>query len=212
MLDQAVLTKLAITLATQAARNPAVTRTVRQRLGLDPTRRALRRALAIAIEQLEYNHPSWAAALFDASLMEHEAAPVLARLLTRSGRPDPSELARRWALAINLREPDRRNVSVRELERVAADFLDDFAAALRDDTTLHDVADGQALDALAEDVSAIRTSLGAEQATAGTRWDYLRWLIGRNTYLDVRGIPQTPIGRYSSSSTRCMCRCVHDQS
>jgi hypothetical protein len=81
--------------------------------------------------QLHRKHPSWAASLFDASLMEDEAAPVLARLLVRSGRPDPAELARRWATTVRIHRPDRRSVSVRALEPVAADFLDDFATALR---------------------------------------------------------------------------------
>jgi predicted NACHT family NTPase len=40
-------------------------------------------------------------------------------------------------------------------------------------------------------LKAIRYKLGAEQATSGTRRDYLHWLIERNLYLDPRGIFQT---------------------
>ncbi len=44
---------------------------------------------------------------------------------------------------------------------------------------------------MTETLQALRQKLGAEKATAGTRRDYLRWLIGRNMYLDPRGTFQT---------------------
>jgi len=54
-----------------------------------------------------------------------------------------------------------------------------------------DLHDSRALERLAEDVSAMRHRLGADQATPGTRRDYLHWLIERNLYLDPRGAFQT---------------------
>jgi hypothetical protein len=190
-LDQALLGKIVLALLNNLAKQDSVKRAVLQRLGRAPERRALQQALRVALEQLERDHPAWTAALFDANFMEVEAAPILARLLSRSGRPDPSELARSWAASLNVGQPDQRSALVRELEPVAAGFLESFASALRDAPKLRELADGQALDTLAEDIRLIRDSLGAQQATPGTRWDYLRWLIGRTTYMDVRGILQT---------------------
>jgi hypothetical protein len=54
---------------------------VRERLGLDPTKKALKEALGQAFEHLSQRHPQWVADNFDASFFEHEGAPVLAQFL-----------------------------------------------------------------------------------------------------------------------------------
>ncbi len=128
---------------------------------------------------------------FDASFFEHEAAPILARFLVRDGYPDPNELAARWADTLNIKQPERRIFYTRELELVAADFLSSLANHLRMQVVLRELNDSRAFEQLVRDVRALRQKLGAEQATPGTRRDYLRWLISCNLYIDTRGIFQT---------------------
>ena len=164
---------------------------VRRLLNREPKQLAFQRALGKALEQLKREHPKWTSALFDASFFEKEGAPVLAQFMIRDGHPDPSELAARWADSLNIRQPERRTTLTRELEPVAADFLDNLAKALKVEPELDDLNDRRALEQLTSDLYAIRNRLGAEQATPGTRRDYLRWLIGRNLYLDPRGTFQT---------------------
>jgi len=132
-----------------------------------------------------------AAELFDASFLEHEGALVLAQFLVPDGHPDPSELALRWADSLNMRNRERRTTLVRELEPAATDFLQYMTSALKAEPELSDLNDSRAFEQLASDLKAIRRKLDAEVATPGTRWDYLRWLIGRNLYLDPRGTFQT---------------------
>src|SRR5205807_4003505 len=66
-----------------------------------------------------------------------------------------------------------------------------MARALKAETELSDLNDSRTFEQLANDLNAIRCKLEAEQATAGTRRDYLHWLIERNLYLDPRGTFQT---------------------
>ncbi|HEU4327119.1 MAG TPA: hypothetical protein VFS21_28525, partial [Roseiflexaceae bacterium] len=101
-----------------------VAETVRQKLGLDPTRRAFERALTRAIGEFQQLHPRWYAELFDASFLQHEGAPVLAQLLLRDGVADPSELADRWATSLTMRDGEQRSHHTRELEPVAAALLE----------------------------------------------------------------------------------------
>ncbi len=79
----------------------------------------------------------------------------------------------------------------RELEPVAADFLEDLAHELKSKEALRELHDSRAFEEMTGTLQALRQKLGAEKATAGTRRDYLRWLIGRNLYLDPRGTFQT---------------------
>lgn len=163
----------------------------RKLLGREPKKLAFQHALGKALLQLEQEHPKWTSVLFDASFFQNEGAPVLAQFMVRDGRPDPSELAARWADSLNIRRTEQRTTLTRELEPVAADFLDNLAKALKAEPELDDLNDSRALEQLASYLDAIRSRLGAEQATPGTRRDYLRWLVGRNLYLDPRGTFQT---------------------
>ncbi|HEU4324777.1 MAG TPA: HEAT repeat domain-containing protein, partial [Roseiflexaceae bacterium] len=56
---------------------------------------------------------------------------------------------------------------------------------------LRELHNDRALERLAEAADALAEQRGAGRATPGTRRDYLRWLIGRNLYLDPRGSFQT---------------------
>lgn len=161
------------------------------KLGLEPRQQAFKRALGKAYKKFEKRYPQWAADLFDASFLEHEGAFVLAQFLLRDGYPNPSELALRWADSLNMRNRERRTTLVRELEPTANDFLQFMTSALKAEPELSDLNDSRAFEQLATDLKAIRRKLDAEQATLGTRWDYLHWLIERTLYLDPRGTFQT---------------------
>ncbi len=164
---------------------------VRKKLNLDPKQQAFKRALNKAYQKFENKYPQWATDLFNASFLGNEGAPILAQFLIRDGHPDPSELAIRWAESLNIRNPERHTTLVRELEPAVSDFLDYMASELKKEPELNDLNDSRTFEQLASDLTAIRFKLGAEQATSGTRKDYLHWLIERNLYLDPRGTFQT---------------------
>jgi energy-coupling factor transporter ATP-binding protein EcfA2 len=164
---------------------------VRKKLNLDPKQQAFKQALNKAYKKFEKKYPQWAADLFNSSFLENEGAPILAQFLIRDGHPDPSKLATRWAASLSIRNPERRTTLVRELEPAVTDFLDYLASELKKEPELSDLNDSRTFEQLASDLKAIRSKLGAEQATPGTRRDYLHWLIERNLYLDPRGTFQT---------------------
>jgi HEAT repeat protein len=164
---------------------------VRERLGLDPTKTAFKEALNKAFIQLSDQRPQWVSEYFDASFFEHEGAPILAQFLVLDGQPDPGDLALRWADSLNIKNPERRAFYIGELEPIAVDFLEDLAHQLKGQEALHELNLGRSLEQTTEVLQALRRQLGADKATFGTRRDYLRWLIGRNFYLDPRGTFQT---------------------
>jgi len=164
---------------------------IRDKTGRDLVKKAFKAAFGKAFADFEQKHPQWVEEHFNASFFEHEGASILAQFLMRDGHPDPSELATRWADSLNMRRPERRTFYIRELEPVATDFLNIFAHYLKAQKVLRELHDSRAFEQLASDIRAIRQQLEAEQATPGTRNDYLRWLIARNLYIDTRGTFQT---------------------
>jgi hypothetical protein len=80
---------------------------------------------------------------------------------------------------------------IRELEPIAATFLDIFGHQLKAKTSLRDINDSRVFEQLAVDLQAIRDRIGAEKATRGTWHDYLWWFIERNSYIDSKGTFQT---------------------
>jgi HEAT repeat protein len=163
----------------------------RRKLGREPTHLVFRRALGRAAEAFEAQHPDWAPSLLDSGFLHREGKSVLAQFLVRDGRPAPSELAERWADYRHVHDPRGRTVYARVLEPIAADFLESLSHELKAEPELGDLYDSRAFESLALDVAAIRRHLGADQATPGTRRDYLHWLIECNLYLDSRGTFQT---------------------
>jgi hypothetical protein len=163
----------------------------REKLGSDPTKKAFKRALAEAFEAFKQQYPEWVAANFDVSFFAHEGAPILAQFLLRNGHPDPCALAACWADSLNLPHSERRAVYTRELEPIAADFLELLSKRLKSKPALRELQDSRTFEQLRDDLAAIRQCLGAEKATPGTRRDYLRWIMNRNLYLDPRGTFQT---------------------
>jgi NACHT domain/HEAT repeats len=163
----------------------------RDKLGRETTKRAFKEALLVTFRHLKEQHPQWVDEHFDASFFEHEGAPILAQFLIRDGHPDPSELAARWADSLNIQQLEQRSIYTRELEPVAADFLNDLSHQLKSRADLRELNNSRAFEQFNESLQALRQKLGAEKATFGTRRDYLRWLIERNLYLDPRGTFQT---------------------
>lgn len=164
---------------------------IREKLGRDPAKMAFGTALNQAFAELEKQHPQWVSSNFDASFFAREGAPILAQFLFMNGRPDPGELAERWANSLNIRNTEHRTHYISELEPIAADFLRDLAQQLKQQEALRDLNESRALDQIAQDMQIVCQHLEAEKATSGTRQDYLRWLIERNLYLDPRGTFQT---------------------
>ncbi len=178
---------------------------VRSKLRRDPVKQAFQHALTSTLTQFEQQHPEWVSSLFDADFLKKEAAPILAQFLIRDGEPDPSDLATGWADSLNLRQSEQRTARIRELEPVAADFLDSLYYALKAEPALRELNDSRSLEEIASGVGATRSSLDrisatldafrrrldSGKATPGTLRDYLHWMIERNLYLDPRGTLQT---------------------
>lgn len=163
----------------------------REKLGRDATKKAFKEALGEAFDDLKEKHRQWVEDYFDLSFFQHKGAPVLAQFLLIDGCPDPSELASLWTDYLNMRNPERRAFYTRELEPVAADFLEALAHRLKTKEALRELHNSRSFEQMNEALQALRTQIGAEKATYGTRRDYLRWLIARNLYLDPRGTFQT---------------------
>ena len=120
---------------------------IRNKLDLDGTKRAFKRALGKAFEEFEKHYPERTASLFNIGFFEKEGASTLTQFLIRDGHPDPSELATNWAKSLTLTS-ERRTVLIREVEPVAADFLDYFAKALKAEAELKDINDSRVLEQL----------------------------------------------------------------
>src|SRR2546421_11574290 len=60
---------------------------VREKLGLDPIKKAFKEALGEALIKLEQHHSQWVAENFDASFFEHEGSTILAQFLFRDEHP-----------------------------------------------------------------------------------------------------------------------------
>jgi len=171
---------------------------IRSKLSPDPARRAFKRALTQAFEYFEQQHPEADALLFNLDFLKKEGGAIIEQFLLRDGKPNPGELARRWADSLNMQHTEQRTVRVRELERIAADFVDTLNRCLMAEPGLKEINDSRAFERTANNISALSTSfesflhkLDNNKSTPGTLYDYLHWLIERNLYLDPRGILQT---------------------
>ncbi len=131
---------------------------VRAVLGVNPERRAFQTALARAYATFSRRYPDLAASLFDEHFLKTEAAPLLAELLTRRGRPDPADLAHRWAAHLGHPDPEAWP-RLAEATRAAADFLVWLEEELAEQPALRPLWDARALERIAEDTEAIRRRL-----------------------------------------------------
>ena len=181
---------LAVELVKHAAAETGLAARVRDLLGRDATQDAVAKAATRALRQLAEEYPSFSASLFDDNFVAAQA-PLLAALVTRTGRVEPSQLAQRWSEHLGASRATSSYSRVRAAEPVAAYFLESFSAALANEPALAGVADARGTYQLLTDVAALRAALAGSKATLGSRIDYLEWLIARNLYLDVRGTLQT---------------------
>ncbi len=91
------------------------------------------------------------------------------------------------------------------LKPIAKDFFDFLNDALKTEPTLQETYNNIAsehtasntertaigVEDMAHDVKAMRSLMEGDTDLSKARHDYLHWLIERNLYLDLRGIPQT---------------------
>ncbi|WP_322798399.1 ATP-binding protein [Thermoflexus sp.] len=149
---------------------------VRAVLSVDPGRRAFQIALARAYSAFARHYPHLTASLFDESFLRTEAAPLLAQLLTRRGRPDPAELARRWAAHLGYPNPETWP-RLAEATRAAADFLKWLEEELAQQPALQPLWDSRALERIAENLEDIRRKLA----------DWPRVIAEAQGYVQVTG-------------------------
>jgi tetratricopeptide (TPR) repeat protein len=129
---------------------------VRDWLQREPARLAYQKALGRAYAAFARQYPELIASLFDRSFLENEAAPELAKLLTRHDTPSAARLAERWWQSINKDTPTPAWKIVTE----AVDyFLRIFTAKLKSEPALQPLFDSRALDSLIANVDALTADL-----------------------------------------------------
>ena len=117
---------------------------LRKWLPRQPAQLAFQKALARAYTAFARNYPDLTASLFNQDFLTHEAAPELAKLLTRHGHPDPATLANMWAASLTARA---RQAEQREV-RAAKQFLAWLESELKAEPALQPLYDSRALDSL----------------------------------------------------------------
>ncbi len=154
-------------------------------------RRVFSKIIDEAFDSFCDRYPQWKAALFDASFIEGEAAPILAGLLVPGRTVTPTALAAAWADSLAFHDPKQRRAKVRQIEPAIASLLDDIIDGLRGATEFRTLVAQDTVQNLRTELAAIRAALGADAATPGTRIDYLAWVRDRYSHVDPRGISQT---------------------
>src|SRR6266568_2897423 len=154
---------------------------------IDIIKQSLRHALSKSFEKFEERHPQWTALLLDSDFFDKEGIPILAQLLLQNSYPIISELAVLWLQKANLVHPEWYISSTREIEPIAADFLDYFIQSLASTDVMDMLHNDQTLRKAIDEIAAIRGKLRANLSTPGTRRDYLDWLINFTMYIDAQG-------------------------
>ena len=122
IIAEAIIAATAEAVIGYALKQSGLTDRVRTALGRDPAKTALATAIRGALDASQRAHPDATDQLFDASFMQHEAAPVLAQLLYRRGDPSADALAGAWADSLGLTD-ERRQRGLAQMTPVAAIFL-----------------------------------------------------------------------------------------
>lgn len=157
-------------------------------LGREPAKLAFEKALLHAYSAFARNYPDLTASLFDASFLSKEAAPELAKLITRHKTPDPGELARLWSISLGTRDPS-------PLTRPAADFLNWLELELKSEPAFQPVFDSRALEkipSLEEKVDEMIQELRGSLASALVSASQYENIIARTG--DVESGAQVAIG------------------
>ena len=172
---------------------------IREKFRADPVKEAFKHALQHTFTRLEQSYPVLAQeSLFRASFEDARCGRVLTQLLLRRDTPDPNELAGLWASVKYPKTSQEYTKSLNTFGPLAHDFLTLLDNALANETTLQALYDSKDLDITAtnttnidKNVEKILHTLSDEKDLPQIRHDYLHWLLGRNMYLDLRGVPQT---------------------
>src|SRR5436305_11345950 len=83
----------------------------------DPIKEAFLRSLQKTVDHFEKQYPALAVEdIFKQNVYEQQYIVFLAQFLLRHGRPNPSTLASLWANALYKTQPEKRRVSMRQLE------------------------------------------------------------------------------------------------
>lgn len=150
---------------------------------------AFKNALRQAFERFKREHPEQAADLLNISFLEYLREKSIPSFWTSNNHPTLTELAAHWADSLNDNHPERQTTT-RQMERASTDFFAYFLEALQQtlqqdeklrtfQTTL-----AQPFQLLTQETNTLRQKLDADLSTAGTRRDYLKWMIGRTIYVD----------------------------
>jgi hypothetical protein len=136
---------------------------VRSWLKLDPARLAYQKALARTYTAFARQYPELTATLFDESFLKREAAPDLAKQLTRHQSPDPAHLTALWAESFWSKllpeTPERQGQKQSLIKRhiqPASEFLRWLEAELKAEQVFGPLFDSRALESL----PVIETRLG----------------------------------------------------
>ncbi len=145
MLSEIVLSAVVETVLDKVVDLPEVEDRLRRWLKRDPARLAFEKALARAYTAFARQYPELTASLFNESFLAIEAAPELAKLLSRDQRPDPARLTELWAASLG-GSPDAGQRA--EVAKAAADLLRWLRAELKAAPVFQPVFDAQALERL----------------------------------------------------------------
>ena len=133
---------------------------VRAILSTDDKQLAFETALARAYTAFARHYPMWTASLFDEYFLKSEPViKLLAKLLTRRGRPDPKEFACLFANHVGQHYSEHRERLIDDVTPAAADFLKWLEAELENQEVLRPLYDSRALAQIAQNTEAIRQAL-----------------------------------------------------
>jgi len=139
---------------------------LRDWLKRNPVRLAYQHALARTYAAFARQYPELTASLFNASFLTIEAAPELAKFLTRHQHPDHTQLVRLWAKSITPQteasQPSVEMLSKREdFNAASAYFVKLLTSELKCESALQPLFDSRALESL----PAIEAKLDALRAS-----------------------------------------------
>ena len=140
---------------------------VRAILSTDDKQLAFETALARAYTAFARHYPMWTASLFDEYFLKSEPViELLAKLLTRRGRPDPKEFACLFANHVGQHYSEHRERLIDDVTPAAADFLKWLEAELENQEVLRPLYDSRALAQIAQNTEAIRQALESNYKAA----------------------------------------------
>lgn len=172
---------------------------IREKLKPDAAKLALQNALDVTFGHFKKKYSQLVEEPFmQISFEDRKSGVILGQLLLRTGKPNSDDLANLWATRRYPDDETLRANSLNTFKPIAKDFFDYLNNALKAESALQEMFNNiafeqtaQGVASLDDNVAAIRRKLHANVDLMPTRHAYLHWLIERNMYLDVRGVPQT---------------------